>query len=128
MEARSETFPYDIFEKAEASFSEMLSKFMTLKGKTSAEVYNNANIDRRLFSKIHLDKNYKPRKTTVLALAIGLKLSLQETQTLLERAGYAFSHALKFDIIVEYFIAKKIYDIYKINEVLLDYNQPLLGD
>ena len=62
-----------------------------------------------------------------MALAIALELSLDETDDLLERAGYALSHASKFDVIVEYFIVSKKFNIFKINEVLFKYDQPLLG-
>ena len=68
-----------------------------------------------------------PGKRTILALAIALELNLQETDDLLKRAGYALSHSQKGDVIVEYFIINKNYDIYEINEVLFTYDQPLLG-
>lgn len=58
---------------------------------------------------------------------IALELSLDETDDLLERAGYALSHASKFDVIVEYFIVSGKYNIFDINEVLFKYDQPLLG-
>ena len=68
-----------------------------------------------------------PGKRTVIALAVALKLSVEETDSLLKRAGYALSHAVIFDVIVEYFILHGQYDIFKINEVLFAYDQPLLG-
>lgn len=58
---------------------------------------------------------------------VALELSLDETDDLLERAGYALSHASKFDVIVEYFIVSGKYNIFDINEVLFKYDQPLLG-
>ena len=63
----------------------------------------------------------------ILALAIALELTLEETDDLLERAGYALSHASKFDVIVEYFIVNKKYNIFEMNEVLFRYDLPLLG-
>jgi O-acetyl-ADP-ribose deacetylase len=80
-----------------------------------------------MFSKIRTSRNYMPSKRTAVGLAIALELSLDETEDLLERAGYALSHSQKFDVIVEYFIVSGKYDIFEINEVLFKYDQPLLG-
>lgn len=117
----------ELVEYLDEPFSDTLLKLIDAKGKTDVEVYKKANIDRKLFSKIRSHKGYTPKKPTILALAIALELSLAETDDLLERAGYALSHASKFDVIVEYFIIKQKYNIYDINEVLFKYDQPLLG-
>jgi DNA-binding phage protein len=116
-----------LLEHLDAGFSETLLALIDERGMRDADVYKRANLSRQHFSKIRSNPAYRPTKTTVLALAVALGLSLDETRLLLERAGFALSHADRRDIIVEFFIREGIYDIFQINDALYAFDQPLLA-
>ena len=116
------------FEKnMQETFVQYLFKIIDAKGVKDSEVYKKANIDRKLFSKIRSNVNYLPSKNTLLALAIGLELNLDETKSFLEKAGFALSKSILTDVIVEYYIINKQYNIFKINQTICDYKLQPLG-
>lgn len=110
-----------IRNKVELSFSEKLVELIKEKGKKPSDIYKKAEIDKALFSKIKSNKNYHPTKETALAFAIALHLSLEETQDLIGRAGYALSNSMKKDLIIRCYIEARAYNVNDINEKLIDY-------
>ena len=116
-----------LLKNLDAGFSETLLQLIDRTGKKDSEIYKKANVDRKLFSKIRNNIDYKPSKTTALAFAFALELDVNETKDFIGRAGFALSHSSKFDVIVEYFLVNRNYNVFELNEVLFAFDQPLIG-
>ena len=90
------------------------------------EIYRRAHVDRKLFSKIRSDPNCQPEKVTVIAFALVLRLSLEQTRDLPASAGYALSGCAPFDWIIRFFLGRGVYDLFLINDALDTFDQPIL--
>ena len=109
------------------SFTTRLLRLIDERGLKDSTVYKQSNISRQHFSKIQCNRDYNPKKKTVLAFAVGLHLSEAGTIDLLQSAGYAFSDGSKRDWIVRYCLEHKIYNINQVNTLLFEYDQEQLG-
>ena len=116
-----------LMSSANISFVNKLEQYIREKNLEAADVYKQANIDRRLFSKMICNRDYQPSKDTVVALIFSLKLSLDEAKDLLERAGYTLSHSIRRDIIIEYFIKEGVYNLNNINAFLYNMDEKVIG-
>ena len=112
----------------EKTFTELLfSLILERCDGNEVDVYKRANVDRKLFSKIRSDRFYSPKKPTVLQFAIALHLTLEETRRLLRAAGYSLSQSAPFDLIITYYLERRVYDLNTINAALYHFKQPMLG-
>ena len=102
------------------SFEKHLQQLINKKGLKNSQVYSAANISKQYFSKL-LKGQVTPSKAKLLALAVGLRLNLDETVDFLRIAGYALSPISQTDKVVEYFIEHEDYNVMKIDIVLFDY-------
>lgn len=114
--------------KPEETFTEMMERLILEKRMKPSHCYKKANMDKRRFSKIKCDKYYHPQKETAIRLALALELDLEQTKEFLMKAGYALSHSDKRDVIVEFFIKEKQYNLMEIDGVLFEKGLKLLSN
>ena len=108
------------------TFSQYLLYLIESKGLSNADVWKNAIVDKKVFSKIKNNKNYHPNKRTALCLCVGARLNMDETRDLLARAGYALSPCDMTDIIFSYFIENGIYDMIELDIQLEGHGLPCI--
>ena len=113
--------------KTETTFVEKLREHIRNRHMRESAVYKAAQVDRRLFSKIINNRSYAPSKDTCIALALALQLNQDDFSDLLNRAGYTLSRSNRRDLIIEFVLHKRIYDLNTVNEILYHMGEKTLG-
>ena len=105
----------------EETFTQLVIRYMREKDLTPKEVYTRACIDRKLFSKIISNIYYQPTKNTAVKIALGLQLTPEETDKLLNAAGFALSRSKITDLVISYCISHNQRTVWQVNDILEDY-------
>jgi hypothetical protein len=117
-----------IKHKRKPTFNQTLFSYIDKTGGSDSDIYKKAGIDRRHFSKIRSNPNYRIGKNTAIALAIALELSENDTANLLSSAGYSLSDSETFDLVIKFCLEKKIYNCDDVNQALNYFSlKPLFG-
>jgi hypothetical protein len=108
------------------TLSQLLERFVKEKGLKKSVVFRNAELSEIYGYQIFAGKRMPERKK-LLCLAIGMGLTLEETQSLLKSAGYPLLYAKHpFDCVVVYGICKQL-SVVDINAMLFEYELETLG-
>ncbi len=116
-----------ILEKPGEKFHERLRRLMNERGLSDPDIYHYLYMSPKTFNKIINGKVKQPKKSTIYAIAIAMKLGYEETGSLLEAAGLTFSGSSRRDLVVAYCLKNGIDDLYDINCQLVKYEEePIL--
>lgn len=117
----------DFVKKKQEPFNKCLFQMIDEKGLKDSDVYKQSGLTRQMFSKIRCKEDYIPSKSIMLSLAVGMQLTVQETEKLLASGNQLLSMSDTGDLIVRFFMEQGIYNLDVYNEYLFEYNQHLLG-
>ena len=116
----------DLIKHGDASFAERLYALIQESGMKPSECYQRANVSKQVYSKIMSGQTH-PKRGTAVALGMALKADFDTMQQLIEPLGYTIANTMPFDIIIRFCMEHGIYDVIRINEILYEYDQELLG-
>lgn len=117
----------DFLKKKDAGFVETLLELIRKSGQKNSAIYKKANITKQHFSKLINNPDATITKPVAVAFALALELDLKQTRDLIGRAGYTLTNSSVFDLIIQYHIEHKKYNVVEINVALYEFDQPLLG-
>lgn len=105
-------------------FIETLYRFLKERNLDDVKVYKAAMISRQYYSKIR--SGNIPKKNSILAIGLSMKLNRAQMDELLASAGYALCDTRRTDVIVSWCIEQKKYDLIEVNEILYSHGANLL--
>ena len=118
----SENKDYMVKEDLSQLLDELIAKYDLKKSQVIRAAEMSEVYAYQIFSGLRV-----PERKKLLCLAIAMKLTLDEVQTLLKCAGYSTLYVkLPFDSIVLYGVCKKL-SVVEINEILYEYGLETLG-
>lgn len=89
-------------------------------------IYKRMNIDKRTLYRLKNSLKYNPSKDMLIKLGLALNISESDMDYLLSLKGYTLSNTNYFDLIIRFCFINHIYDIYKVNDLLMEYHCKLL--
>lgn len=92
------------------NFVYLLNYYMEKRKIKSSEIYSPISLTRQAFSDISSGKKI-PKKETAILIALRLKLSFDELEEFLSKAGHSLSDDKEEDRLVKEFFQKKCYDV-----------------
>lgn len=109
------------------TFTNLLNDAVKKSGLSIEEIAFRSNLKHEYVKKM-LDENCEGiEKEDIICLAIGLGLDKTKTNALLISKGFVFEPTIVSDLIICYYLDNNIYDIFKINNTLFQYNLSPLG-
>lgn len=113
--------------KSEEKFVNFINSIIDEKGFNRSEVCRRGCIDHSNFNNLLNGNRSTIRKITVIKMAYGLELTLDQTKTLLSKAGFGFDDSEEFDIVIQYCLEQELNTI-KTNAILREYFDEILFD
>lgn len=117
----------EFVQKKQEPFNKCLFQMIDEKGLKDSDVYKKSGLTRQMFSKIRCKEDYIPTKSIMLSLAVGMHLTVQETERLLASGNQLLSMSDTGDLIVRFFMDQGVYNLDVYNEYLFEYHQHILG-
>lgn len=101
-------------------FGDKLIKLEKKYNKKSPELYKKCRIPRKIYNKV-LNNRIEASKLFISHLVIGLEMEYDEAMEVFKEAGRYLSNSFIEDMIIDYALKQKIYDMNEIEETYYEY-------